>query len=258
VPRFRPRFPKACALFLGLAICQAENVFASAYKVTPIQVVLSGKTSSALLTLTNESPETLRFQLSAFAWSQSPQGEMQLAPTDEVLFFPVLLSIGPGEERKVRVGATARAGSIQKTYRIFFEELPPPARPEAEVGSQVRLLTKMGIPIFLNPASPASVPKLESLAVGSEKVSFRLRNAGNAHFMAQLVRVTGVDARGEKTFERDLAGWYVLAGGERLFETGMSAEDCQRTRSVAVEVQTETRKLRESSAVSAGACRSGG
>lgn len=245
----------ARAILLGLALCQAESVFGSAYKVTPIQVVLSGKTSSALLTLTNESPDTLRFQISAFAWNQSPRGEMELAPTEEVIFFPALLSLSPREERKVRVGATVAPGARQKTYRIFFEELPPLVKAEqAEAGSQVRLLTKMGIPIFLNPSSPVVQGVVQDLVFQKRRLSFAAKNGGNVHFMVQRVRVTGSGPGGEKTFERDLAGWYILAGGTREFETQISNEDCEKTKSIAVSVQTERKAFHQSVAVPSGAC----
>src|SRR5512141_1630359 len=89
-------------VILGL-VFQAEVMRASAFRVTPIQVELSGK-SSALLTLTNESGQPLRFQISAFSWSQAPNGDMQLNPTQDISFFPSLLTLKAGEERKVRVG----------------------------------------------------------------------------------------------------------------------------------------------------------
>jgi hypothetical protein len=43
--------------------------------------------------------------LSSYAWSQDPHGGIVLAPTDEVIFFPQLFTLGGGEQRKIRVGA---------------------------------------------------------------------------------------------------------------------------------------------------------
>ena len=53
---------------------------------------------------------------------------IELAPTQDVVFFPALLTLKPGEERRIRVGSTAAPGSIEKTYRIFVEELPASGR----------------------------------------------------------------------------------------------------------------------------------
>jgi P pilus assembly chaperone PapD len=61
---------KAC-LVLGL-LTQAEFALGSAFKVTPVRVTLAPGSASTLLTLSNESDQTLRFQISAFGWSQDP------------------------------------------------------------------------------------------------------------------------------------------------------------------------------------------
>src|SRR2546421_6591721 len=146
--RMRKSFAQA-VMVLGLVL-QAEFLAASAFKVTPVRVTFSGP-SSTLLTLKNESDQPLRFQITSFVWFQDPKGAMQLTPTEDIVFFPALLSLNPGEERKVRVAATVAAKDVEKTYRIFFEELPPLVKPE-NAGAQVRILTKMGIPIFVSPA----------------------------------------------------------------------------------------------------------
>ena len=74
-----------------------------------------------LLTLRNESNETLQFQLSVFAWTQSPLGQMELEPTEDVVFFPTLLTLKPKETRRVRVGSATPQDVREKTYRIFVE-----------------------------------------------------------------------------------------------------------------------------------------
>ena len=116
-------------MVLGLVL-QAGTLAASAFKVTPVRVNFSGP-SSTLLTLKNESDQPLRFQISSYVWSQDSKGAMQLTPTEDIVFFPALLSLNSGEERKVRVATTVTPAASAKTYRIFFEELPPLERHEA-------------------------------------------------------------------------------------------------------------------------------
>src|SRR5438132_13311632 len=111
------------AMVLGLVL-QAGNIAGSAFKVTPVRVTFSGP-SSTLLTLRNESDQPLRFQISSFTWSQDARGSVQLSPTDDIVFFPALLTLNAGEEWKVRVAATGAATDGEKADRIFFEELPP-------------------------------------------------------------------------------------------------------------------------------------
>src|SRR6266540_6776873 len=75
---------------------------ASSFAVNPTQIQLSAKVSSALLTVKNESDDSLRFQITAFAWAQNAKGEMQLTPTEDVVFFPALLTLAGKQERKIR------------------------------------------------------------------------------------------------------------------------------------------------------------
>ena len=82
----------ALALFAGAAPAHAAT-----FSVNPTQVYLSGRTTTSLLTLRNDSDEPLRFQLSVFAWDQRPDGEMLLAPTQDVVFFPAMLTLAPKE-----------------------------------------------------------------------------------------------------------------------------------------------------------------
>jgi fimbrial chaperone protein len=77
------------------------------------------------------------------------KGEMLLTATDDLIFYPNLLAIEPGEERNIRVGANKSIVATEKSYRIFVEELPPAEKSDH---SGIRILTKMGIPVFIQPA----------------------------------------------------------------------------------------------------------
>src|SRR5512141_1097943 len=162
---------------LGLVL-QAGNVFASAFKVTPVRVTFSGA-SSTLLTLKNESDQPLRFQISSFAWKQDPKGEVKLEPSDDIVFFPALLTLGPGEERKVRVASTVEAEQVEKTYRILFEELPGIEKPGVTAGAQVKILIKMVIPIFVTPQKGYAQAVVENASIRDNAITFDVRNSGN-------------------------------------------------------------------------------
>jgi fimbrial chaperone protein len=241
--------------FLGLGFLQAEAVPGSTFKVNPIQIAFSGPAKSALLTLTNESDETLRFEVTAFAWDQSPKGDVKLQPTEDIVFFPKLFSVPPGKERKIRVGTTATVAGTEKTYRIFVEELRPLEKPkQPPTGSQVRILTKMGIPIFLQPPKPNPAGGIASLAVVNGVVSFEIRNTGNVHFSLYGVRVVGTAAPGETVFERKAEGWYVLAGGSRAYDMSLSQQECSRLKHIVAEAETNIGAFKDQLDVAPGAC----
>jgi fimbrial chaperone protein len=229
------------ALILGLVL-QAENIQASAFKVTPVRVTFSGP-SSTLLTLKNESDQPLRFQITSFAWTQDPKGAVQLTPTEDIVFFPALLSLNPSEERKVRVAATVAARDVEKTYRIFFEELPPLERPNQQTGAQVRILTKMGIPIFVAPQKGYAEARIDTVRMEKGAVAFDVRNSGNVHFGLEGVKLRGTSSNGQTVFERQLDGWYVLAGSPRTYSVNVPAADCSKLKRIVIDAQTDVRSL---------------
>jgi fimbrial chaperone protein len=240
---------------LGLGLLQAEVVLGSAFEVNPIQIVFAGKAKSALLTLTSKSAETLRFEVTAFAWNQNAKGEMQLQPTEDIVFFPKLFSVAPGKEQKIRVGTTASASELEKTYRIFVEELRPLEKPkQPPTGSQVRVLTKRGIPIFLQPLSPNPSGAVTDLGVANSAISFTVQNTGNVHFSLYGVHVVGTGASGETVFDRNAEGWYVLAGGTRAYEMTLTPQECSRLTHLAVDARADIGELKGQIGVSPGAC----
>src|SRR5262245_37517848 len=252
--RLRARTTLA-VIVLGLALGQAEVVSASTFRVTPVQVALSSSSPTVLLSLGNESDQELRFQVSAFAWGMDVQGQMVLTPTQDIVFFPMLLTLAPGAERKIRVGSATAAGATEKTYRIFVEELPPTAPSKVSpAGSQVRVLTKMGIPVFLQPARPESTGAIEVLGFEGGNLRYRIRNTGNVHFLLQSVRVRGFGASGEDVVNRQADGWYVLAGGSREYSETLSADECTRLKTLSIEARTDQDAITAHLEPPAGAC----
>jgi fimbrial chaperone protein len=233
-------------------LATATTAAAATFTVNPTQIFLAGKTTTVLLTLKNESDEPLRFQLSAFAWQQSPSGELSLTPTQDVVFFPALLTLGPGEERRIRVGSTVTAASQERTYRIFVEELPPMDAPAA--GAAVRVLTRMGVPIFIRPSKETASANLHGLELRNGVLHFVLANGGTVHFVPQKVLVRGTGTGGERSFEHEVQAWYVLAGGRREFDVALPASACGGMSGLAVDVQIGSMLLKETLQTPGGAC----
>lgn len=228
---------------------QAGAASAATFTVDPTQIFLSGRTGSVLLTLRNESNETLQFQLSVFAWGQSASGEMQLEPTEDIVFFPTLLTLKPKETRRVRVGAATPQDVREKTYRIFVEELPP----VENVAGGVRVLTKMGIPIFVRPVKEVATATLTDLRQQEGALRFTLNNAGTVHVVPQSIKVRGL-AGSNTAFNQELEGWYVLAGGRREFDMAFPKNACAQVTSIVVDIQFASGKLQERLQTPNGAC----
>jgi len=231
-----------------IAMCLAApgvvgSAFASSFAVNPTQIFLTSKSTSAILTLRNESDESLRFQLTVFAWDQSARGEMKLQPTADIVFFPTLLTLAAKESRNVRVGAATPFEAVEKSYRIFVEELPPQATGPGQ--SAVRVLTKMGVPIFLQPTRAQAQAGLRDLMVKDGLMTFSIRNTGNVHFVPETVRVHGMNRAGEVVLDKQLDGWYILAGGVRAYEVRLPVADCSALAALAVDVRIAGSALKE-------------
>lgn len=239
-PTFGARCHRALiAVFAGLVLLQAGNATAATFSVTPTRVDLSGSNANTLLTLRNESEQPVRFQITTFAWMQSESGEIQLSPTDEILFFPALVTLGPKESKKVRIAATAKPSGSEKTYRIFFEELPPLETPEQPSPAAVRILTKMGVPIFVAPEKRIVQGSISDASARDGKVSFDVMNGGTVRFSIFNVKIAGLDAGGNQLFEKEQSGWYVLAGGKRSYELALTPEELAKLKSLRIEVNTD-------------------
>jgi fimbrial chaperone protein len=243
------------SLFVGLAISRPGVSLASSFKITPVSVLLSRRVPTALLTLKNESDRTLRFQASVFGWDQDPQGRMQLTPTRDIVFFPTVLSVEPGEERKVRIGTTAAFGSLEKAYRIFFEELPEIEKAANSRGSELQIRTRMGIPIFLQPKELEKGSRVDAIAVRAGILRFSVRNTGNVHVNLRGIRVKGLGPMGDARFERESDGWYVLAGGSRDYEIEIPERQCGAIARYVIEAQVDENAVRENLESSAASCR---
>lgn len=234
------------------SLAMAGVASAATFSVAPTQIFLAGKATTALLTVKNDSSEPVRFQLSAFAWQQLPSGEMQLAATSDVVFFPALLTLGPNEERKIRIGSTVTAAAQERTYRVFVEELPPDA-PPADAAA-VRVLTRMGVPVFIRPAQQSASATLADLGLNNGALRFSVTNSGTVHFVPEKVLVRVLSQNNEALLERELQSWYILAGGRRDFDLAVPPADCGKVERVTVDVTFNSNVLRETLQTPGGAC----
>lgn len=230
----------------------APAALAQGLSVTPVQVQLGAHARSALVNVHNQRSEPRRYQIKVFAWSQRADGEMELAPTRDVVVFPTLLTVNAGEKRNLRVGTTATPGAAQKTYRIFVEELPPPARPG---DSAVQVLTRLGIPVFVAPSGEERVAaRVGAPQLKGGTLSVELLNTGTVYVRPDIVEAQALGAGGERLFEHRWQAWYVLAGGTRRYEVKLPAEVCGRVRQLAVRVASAAGDQTQALQTPSGAC----
>ena len=227
----------AAAVLLG----RAAPARGAEVQINPVRIELSSETRSEVVTLRNSGTEPASFEMQIRSWDQSKAGEMQLAATGDVVVFPVILLLAPGEERNLRVGAAVPPGPMEKAYRLFVQEMPSPARPDKP--QQVRVLTRIGVPIFIAPARVVERAVLKDLAVRDGKARFSVVNTGTIHVRTTAVKVALKGAQGAVLGNREAPAWYLLAGGERAYEVELGGESCAAVREVSVAVTLDSKQL---------------
>jgi fimbrial chaperone protein len=238
----------------GLLLLGAARAQGTGLNVSPVQLYLKAEESKTLLTLRNDGGEAVRFQLQVHAWGEDPKEGMTLGPTADIVFYPTLIALQPGETHKVRVGTTVSFGALERTYRLFVEELPPAEKP-AQSRSAVRVLTRVGIPIFVQPTKVLESQVLSPLALASGSAVFDLQNDGNVHLRVDTVRLEGFAPDGARLFERETPGWYVLAGARKHFTLDVPRDACPRVRKLVATVKTDRdQTLQQAVETPAGAC----
>lgn len=228
-------------MLVALVAAAVTGAQAATFSVDPISISLPKGDSSASVAITNQSDQQLRLQVSGYAWEQKPDGEMDLKPTDALVFFPQLLTLGPKETKRVRIGVTAAQGASEKAFRVFMEELPSLQAVTAPQQTSVTIRMKIGIPVFVSANAPAAVRgAIRNPDARNGALSFDVVNTGNTHFSIQTVHLDGKGAGGGNVLSQDIAGWYLLPGDTRHFSVPLAADRCAQLQSLAVQVHTNT------------------
>lgn len=230
--------PILLAVSIGL---HAAAAWGSNVTLNPVRVHLSAAKRSELLLLRNTGKSAARFQLSAHVWQETADGQMKLFATGDLLFFPSLFELKPGETRRVRLASTLSAVAAERTYRIIAAELPHPGGAKGVV----QVLTKLNIPVFVQAATKPGKPGV-SARMDKGQLLVSVSNQGHSYFKTQSVRVVARSAAGVPVYEQTLVGWYVLAGGRRDYRLQLPKGSCAKIASVTTTVVTENGKMKAS------------
>jgi fimbrial chaperone protein len=231
----RPSFALAGA---ALALMLPSLAGASAFSVNPISLQLGTGVTNSVVTVGNTGSDTIRFQVKGYAWAESPQGDLQLTPSPDLVAFPTLFSLDGGKSRKLRLGSTVAPGATEKAYRAIVEELPPLGTIVAPPGKadSIIIRTRIGIPVFIRPANVVVKADISSPVIKQSTLAFDVNNTGTVHFIATKARLHGMSVSGATVFAHEFSGWYVLAGGKRSFSVPIPADVCAKIQTISIEL----------------------
>ena len=233
----------ACFLFLpGLAS-------AYTFSVSPIRVFFEPNQKTTLITIGNDDETPLKLQIKLVSWTQGPDGKDIYSDSDELIYYPRSMTLGPNESRVVRLGIKTPAQERERSYRLQIEDVPGDVPPAAQ-GPAVKFRYRFSIPIFLPPQVPKRVAEIENLTVKGGNIQLQVANRGSQH--VRFDRITVKTAAG---FSMDAEVWYVLPGASRLFQIELPREECVRAKSIEVTASNEYFTLTRSVDVGSGDCR---
>lgn len=243
----------ASGLILG---AQRSDGQTGAISITPTRLALAANVSSGSVQLRNDGAHELRFQISARKWSSSSAGEMQLAPTQDLIVFPTVFALRARETRSVRVGASTRAGATELPYRLLIEELGNASDVPRPAG--VQMLRRLNIPVFLQPAKRELKAELDRITIARPGVLVaHVRNLGSVHFVVGELQMDGRDAGGHTVVTATRSGWYVLPGDDIAYEIPFDEATCPRVETVRVSLvfrDAPVDPLTETARLAPGAC----
>jgi fimbrial chaperone protein len=237
-------------LFFAHAAAWAGGDFA----VSPLRVDLAPAERSAAVTVTNDGKEKLNFQLEAKEWTQDEQGNDRYTSAPDLVFFPRILSVEPGQEGTIRLGVKSPSVSTERSFRLFIEELPGAPKPKSQPGMQVDVLVRFGLPIFSAPLQPKDGLAIESLELKQRRATILARNTGNRRQVVRGLHLRGKDAAGQQVYSLDIADRYILAGLLKSYSTVLTPTQCQQITSLTVEIKTDRLSDMRALTVSPGMC----
>ncbi len=229
---------------LALILCSSQ-LCAGNFSINPTSLELNASVKSGAFTVINSGDEKLNCQVEVKEWVQDANGKDVYNDTKEIIFFPKIMTVEPNEQRAIRIGITVPAGSREKTYRLFVQEIPTMKKDEGE-GTQPRQITagltiafRYATPIFVVPAKPQLSASVERMELSKGIATALVKNTGNVHIRLLSLVFRGKSADGRELFSKEIAGWYILQGVSGRYETAVPKEVCSELATIEVTGRAE-------------------
>lgn len=235
-------------LLRGAGLLSMAAAHAAQFTLSPTRVHLDRGHATETLVLGNSEDREISFEVEVKRWRQGDDGQWALVPDDTLVVHPLVVTVPAGGKARFRVGTLQPGVAAEEAYRVELQQLPDP---EPAQGASVELLTRMSIPVFVQPATHEARVALAHPRVDAGAVRVDLANVGEAYIAPQDSRLRLFDAGGRLLREEPLATEYVLAGAMTPLSRPLAAELC--TRVERIELVLAAPALSASVAVPAGA-----
>lgn len=223
-----------CVAGAWLAVA-VSTAMASDIRVMPTRITFEPTEKVSSITVRNEDTKVAAIQVEVMAWSQMGDVD-KYDPTREVLANPALFELAPGAEQIVRVGLQVGETDIERSYRVFLQEVPLKDAPPSKDA-----LLRIGIPLFVPPMK--EIHQLQWTLIPKEKGKLEVTvvNAGTVHNQLRGFRI--LDDQGEVIAQENIFA-YVLPKHSSTWtvDARMALHEKQR---VHMEATTDNSVMRE-------------
>jgi len=237
---------KGVRLLAGLLIMAVfiPPAFAADFQIQPTSLDLGGGAKSGAFSVINNGNEKIDFQISVKEWSQDAAGKDVYADTKDIVFFPQIMTVEPFGQRAIRVGLKTPPSQMEKTYRLFVEEIPSPKKaPDVKLKGNIQagltIAFRFATPIFVKPVRPQESYVVDRVEMSKGTVKAIVKNTGNVHVKLRAVTFSGKAADGKELYSKEFAGWYILHGLSLPYEAAVPQELCGKLAKIDVRAQTE-------------------
>jgi fimbrial chaperone protein len=208
-------------------------VQAATFSINPTRVELDARHRAEIVTLYNSGDAPLRMQARAMHWQMQTDGQWKLDPSDDLIVTPELAEIAPGKSVELRVGSLVDAGQAEGSYRLLLNELP--GLVDEKKAGQIRVLTEISLPVFVEPAQPAAMPVIRTGHIEHGVLEVGIGDEGNQRMDPQSVAVSVLDPTGKVLLQKDVMANYVLPGSTWPLHLKLPANVCDKAASVSLE-----------------------
>ena len=215
---------------------------AATLDISPMAASLAPQQRTAEIRVTNRGQSAVAVQASLEAWAQEAGGADRHTPTADLVVFPKIFELQPGQSQTVRIGRNAAASNQEpeRAYRLFLLELPRNDDGQPQVGMNLRI----SLPVWLRPAKAVSDWSLPPPQREQDKAVLALANEGNAHVRVKKFRLEALDGAGQIHASAERSGWYVLAGSTGRFALDLPAGFCGKASQLRLTTQVEATEPR--------------
>ena len=243
----RKMFTRYLAVLLLLPAGLASAV---GLKVSPPQVLLAPGQMSAELRLSNGGDFAVSIEAGVQSWQQTADGGDTKGKAPELVIYPKVFILQPGDSQVVRVGRMPDAPlqpERELAYRLSLQELPVDS-----ANRTIGVSRRLTLPVWLTPTSkheqwaltdvrkelaPVSVEESERLQRPSSLLIATVKNSGNVHQRVVDVSFIALGSDGQELARATGPAWYVLADSSRSFRANLPESFCDQAAALRVSLR---------------------